>query len=123
MESFQLQTWQSFLLVFVFLIVAVGLRFWLAKAAWGYHPGGAKGYLQDLMIETAVSYAPMLVIIFGVKIYIDANPQYAQSPMVFASIAVAVVSMLAAKRVPVVKAAFERMMKARNDRWEALKQP
>ncbi|BEV12307.1 hypothetical protein ATDW_28030 [Asticcacaulis sp. DW145] len=122
MQGFQLQTWQSFLLVFVFLAVALGLRFWLAKAAWGFHPGGARGYLQDLVLETVISYAPMLLIIFGVKIYIDVNPQYAQSPMVFASIAIAIVSMMLARRIPPVKAASERMMKARNDRWEALKQ-
>ncbi|WP_343684584.1 hypothetical protein [Asticcacaulis sp.] len=122
MQGFQLQTWQSFLLVFVFLAVALGLRFWLVKAAWGFHPGGARGYLQDLVLETVISYAPMLLIIFGVKIYIDVNPQYAQSPMVFASIAIAIVSMMLARRIPPVKAASERMMKARNDRWEALKQ-
>ncbi|MCA1934693.1 hypothetical protein [Asticcacaulis sp.] len=122
MQGFQLQTWQTFLLVLVFLAVALGLRLWLAKAAWGYHPGGMKGYLQDLVLETVISYAPMLLIIFGVRIYIDANPQYGQSPMVFASIAVAVVSMMVARRIPLVKAASTRMMKARNDRWEAYKQ-
>lgn len=122
MQGFQLQTWQTFLLVLVFLAVALGLRLWLAKAAWGYHPGGMKGYFQDLVLETVISYAPMLLIIFGVRIYIDANPQYGQSPMVFASIAVAVVSMMVARRIPLVKAASTRMMKARNDRWEAYKQ-
>lgn len=122
MQGFQLQTWQTFLLVLVFLAVALGLRLWLAKAAWGYHPGGMKGYLQDLVLETVISYAPMLLIIFGVRIYIDVNPQYGQSPMVFASIAVAVVSMMVARRIPLVKAASTRMMKARNDRWEAYKQ-
>ncbi|ADU14444.1 MULTISPECIES: hypothetical protein [Asticcacaulis] len=122
MQGFQLQTWQTFLLVLVFLAVALGLRLWLAKAAWGYHPGGMKGYLQDLVLETVISYAPMLLIIFGVRIYIDVNPQYGQSPMVFASIAVAVVSMMVARRIPLVKAASARMMKARNDRWEAYKQ-
>lgn len=122
MQGFQLQTWQTFLLVLVFLAVALGLRLWLAKAAWGYHPGGMKGYLQDLVLETVISYAPMLLIIFGVRIYIDVNPQYGQSPMVFASIAVAVVSMMVARRIPLVKEASARMMKARNDRWEAYKQ-
>lgn len=122
MQGFQLQTWQTFLLVLVFLAVALGLRLWLAKAAWGYHPGGMKGYLQDLVLETVISYAPMLLIIFGVRIYIDVNPQYGQSPMVFASIAIAVVSMMLARRIPLVKAASARMMKARNDRWEAYKQ-
>ncbi|MFT3998389.1 MAG: hypothetical protein QM667_13380 [Asticcacaulis sp.] len=122
MQGFQLSTWQSFLLVFVFLTVAIGLRFWLAKAAWSFHPKGAQGYLSDLVLETVLSYLPLLVIIFGVKLYIDTNPQYAQHPLVLGSIAVAVVSMLVARRLPPVKAAAGRMYKARNDRWEAYKQ-
>jgi len=116
-----MQTWQSFLLVFVFLAVAIGLRFWLAKAAWSFHEKGPKGYLSDLIMETALSYAPLLLIIFGVKLYIDVNPQHAQNPLVLGSIAVAVASMLLARRLPPVKAAAGRMMKARNDRWEAYK--
>ncbi|MDC7681756.1 hypothetical protein PQU92_00580 [Asticcacaulis sp. BYS171W] len=117
-----MQTWQSFLLVIVFLTVAIGLRYMLGRAAFAFHPDGATGYLRDLLLETAVSYVPLLVIIFGVKLYIDANPQQAESPLVFASIGIAVVSMLLAKRLPLVKAASTRMMKARHDRWEALKQ-
>jgi len=121
MPGFQLNTGQSFLLVFVFLAIAIGLRFWLAKAAWPYHEKGPKGYLSDLMLETAMSYAPFLVIIFGVKLYIDVNPQYAQHPLVLGSIGLAVASMLLARRLPPVKASAGRMIKARNDRWEAYK--
>jgi hypothetical protein len=111
--------WLAFALSFGFLAVAVYLRYLLAKAAWSYHTDGAKGYLKDILLETIVSYAPMLAIIFSVRLYIEFNPQDAGSPLVMGSIAVAVVSMLLAKRLPFVKAASQRMMKARSDRWEA----
>ncbi|ESQ77031.1 hypothetical protein [Asticcacaulis sp. YBE204] len=117
-----MQTWQSFLLVIVFLTVAIGLRYMLGRAAFPFHPEGATGYLKDLLLETVITYVPLMVIIFGVKIYLDANPQFQNSPLVFASIGIAVVSMLLAKRLPLVQAASARMMKARHDRWEALKQ-
>lgn len=118
-----MNTWQSLLLVIGFLGLAIGARYWLGKAAHSFHVGGAKGYLKDILLEVGVSYAPFLLIVFAVKVYIDVNPQHASSPMVLGSIGVAVVAMLLAKRIPIAKAASNRLIEARSKRWEALKQP
>jgi hypothetical protein len=111
----------AFLLTVGFLSIAIGLRYLLGKAAHSYHPDGARGYLKDILLDVAISYAPLLSIIFAVRVYIEIYPQYANSPMVMVSIGVAVAAMLLARRLPIIKAANARLTEARNQRWDALK--
>ncbi|WP_140985075.1 hypothetical protein [Asticcacaulis tiandongensis] len=110
-------------IVAVFLALAVFLRYRLGKAAWPYHGGGAKGYLNDILLEVFASYVPLLIIIFGVRIYLEYNPQPDNSPLILGSVVIAVAAMLVARRLPVAKAASARLLDARNKRWEADKMP
>ncbi|MFT4091982.1 MAG: hypothetical protein QM645_14730 [Asticcacaulis sp.] len=110
-------------IVAVFLALAVFLRYRLGKSAWPYHAGGSKGYLNDILLEVFASYVPLLIIIFGVRIYLEYNPQPDNSPLILGSVVVAVAAMLVARRLPVAKAASTRLLDARNKRWEAEKMP
>jgi len=113
----------SVAIVVAFLAVAIFLRYRLGRAAWPYHDGGAKGYLNDILLEVFASYVPLLIIVFGVRIYLEYNPQPDNSPLVLGSLVLAVVVMMFARRLPVAKAASARLLEARNRRWEAEKMP
>jgi hypothetical protein len=49
------------------LIVALGLRVWLGKRAWSFHPQGAKGYIRDEAINMLALLIPAVLIGLGLR--------------------------------------------------------
>ncbi|MFN3229244.1 MAG: hypothetical protein ACK41P_05260 [Asticcacaulis sp.] len=100
------------------LALSVALRFQIGKAAWPYHVGGKDGYLKDLVIEV-MTFLPLLLAAIVLRFTVEKGLIVQGSPMLLGLLAVGLVLMLGARRLPVVDAARKRVIEARTKRWDA----
>jgi len=93
----------------------------LSRPSWPYHANGAKGFITDMLVYTFLPVAPVLLCVGGFSIFTALNPQYENMTARYVVIAVAVVGLLAMRRLPYVVQAQGRVRAARNARYEAMK--
>jgi hypothetical protein len=88
------------------------LRWGAAKPWWPLHPGGARGYLQDV----ATVWAPLLLLLaagLAYRILTGANPAAQGQPIYLGLFVVAYVGVIVARRVGPVRKAQLRLEAAR----------
>ena len=95
------------------LVAVLALSLFMSRPSWPYHPGGARGYVMDMLLYLFLPVIPMLVCV-------QFRPDLESDTARFVLLGIAVVGLLGARRLPMVAAAQNRVRAARNARYEAM---
>lgn len=90
-------------LIVVTLIVMI--RWLVSQSAWGYHPGGASGFLKDEFVRWGAILVPYLALSIGFKFFVyDLHPEFNKPEVWMGFAVVAITFRLVLRRLPFVKA-------------------
>jgi hypothetical protein len=109
-----------YLVAGVALATLLGLSFYLSRGAWPYHAESSRGYIRDMVIYNFAPIGPMILALGIFMVAQTLNPEFAASSARYALMAVGVLGIFFVRRLPVIKAAQERMQAARSARYSAL---
>jgi len=106
----------SLALTLIVLFAALGLRVWLGKKAWAFHPEGYKGYLRDEAVNMLSLLIPAVVIGLGLRYQAMRSGPNDQSLWLFMALGVVLVLLFVrrgVKYIPFLRGAAERIQNAR----------
>jgi hypothetical protein len=102
------------------LVAMMSLSLYMSRPNWPYHSGGAKGFVTDMLLYLFLPVVPMLICVVGFSLLVLVRPELENQTARFVLLAIAMVGLLGARRLPIVAAAQARVRQARNARYEAM---
>lgn len=99
----------------VIISLVVLIRWWLSRAAWQYHPGGAKGFLKDEFARWGVAIGPIILVGLFLKYYIYAYRPDLDNTTTWMIYGLSMVTIrMVVRRLPYVKAVARHIDAARD---------